>query len=116
MSLFVCDTPDCRTVDNTALTMFNVRGDGPAKCSECEWGKWHGRWERTVYDPEASIGSHANPERLYVDGEWVNTPPRRVGHHVGGEFVYEDGHGHLRPYTWVDGVAIWNDELPGSEE
>jgi hypothetical protein len=42
MSLFRCEK--CGAVENTALCLFWMRGDGPALCSECdpELGQWHG--------------------------------------------------------------------------
>lgn len=57
MSLFVCD--ECGVVDNTALTLYWLRGrlnasnNGRALCSQCDpaIGKWHGAFPREQYDP-----------------------------------------------------------------
>jgi hypothetical protein len=51
MSLFVCD--ECGCVENTALSLFWVREDGPALCSHCDpkIDGWHGMFDRRAYDP-----------------------------------------------------------------
>ena len=69
MSLFICD--DCHTIENTALSWYWMRGDGPALCSSCQDaetgerpGKWHDRFDRLVitkanmrrYGPKWQIG------------------------------------------------------------
>lgn len=52
MSLFVCE--ECGTVENTALSLYWMRGDGRALCSRCDpqLGHWHGIFPRESYDPE----------------------------------------------------------------
>ena len=45
MSLFACS--NCNTVENSALGAFWLV-DKPI-CSECEQGKWHGRFEKRKY-------------------------------------------------------------------
>lgn len=67
MSLFVCE--GCRCIENTATSRFWRRElvlDGKALCSECDPGMegWHGRFEKTPYDPEQH-------EPAYMDGEWL---------------------------------------------
>lgn len=70
MSLFVCE--DCGCIENTALSLFWVRGDGPALCSECDprIGKWHCCFDRRPYDPE-----HDRPS--YINGDWVRPGGKR---------------------------------------
>jgi hypothetical protein len=48
--LFACSK--CGTVENTATSMYWVRGDGPALCSACDpkLGKWHGLFPRENAD------------------------------------------------------------------
>ena len=50
MPLFACSK--CNTVENTAISHFWSRGDGPALCSACDpkIGKWHGRFPRESAD------------------------------------------------------------------
>lgn len=53
MPLFECE--NCHHVDNTALTNYWLRGSGPALCSLCDFGRWHGRFERrpaSEYEPD----------------------------------------------------------------
>jgi hypothetical protein len=46
MPIFACDK--CGVVDNTALTNYWTRKDGPALCSECDpiINQWHGAFDR----------------------------------------------------------------------
>lgn len=55
MSLFICENPECRAVENTALAWWwicETGTDNKAVCSECREGKWHGLFEKQTYDPE----------------------------------------------------------------
>lgn len=63
MSTFVCEK--CRCIENTALSHFWLRGDGPGLCSECdpEVGRWHECFPKTEYDPEKH-------KPAWIDGEW----------------------------------------------
>ena len=42
MPLFACEK--CNTIENTALSAYWRRGDGPSLCSECDpsIARWHG--------------------------------------------------------------------------
>lgn len=118
MPLFACSNAECRAIDNTAVSprsWQHIYGDGLPLCTKCATGKAHDLFEPSTYDPAAPIGSGANPEHLWADGGWRNEPPRRVGswHTVKGErvWLYDDGFPGERPYTWVDGVAIYDDLL-----
>lgn len=63
MSLFVCDV--CNCVENTALagafgywlrdSAENPHGDDLARCSECNTGAWHGRFEKVPWDGERGV-------------------------------------------------------------
>ena|ERR1035437_9476176 len=53
MPIYRCEK--CGNVDNTALTNFWTR-KGPALCSTCDTGKWHGAFPRTSAD-ELLLGS-----------------------------------------------------------
>lgn len=47
MPLFECD--QCHCVENTALGNYwmpHAYKDGPVQCSECETGKWHGKFDK----------------------------------------------------------------------
>lgn len=49
MPLFVCDF--CFAIENTATTEpegYWCRDGGPARCSECLTGSWHGRFEKRL--------------------------------------------------------------------
>lgn len=64
MSIFVCE--ECGCIENTALSRFHMRGDGPALCSACdpEIGRWHGHFAKRPYDPETD-------HPAWRDGNWV---------------------------------------------
>lgn len=87
-------------------------GGGDPKCTACcaDDGQWHDMFPHVEYNPDAAIGSPGNPEHLWVDGEWINERPRRVGRWVDGDFVYDDGHPADRSGRWVDGAWAWDDE------
>lgn len=68
MSLFVCD--ECGVVENTALAGYggwwgrNRKdlghgergvGDGKGRCSQCNLGKWHGRFPRKQWDGKGEV-------------------------------------------------------------
>jgi len=119
MPLFVCSKSECRTVDNTALSpaswMHMTTDDGQPLCTACATGAWHGSFKRATYDPAAPIGSLANPEHVWVDGQWLNEQPKRVGgwRTVDGknQFVMDDGHPTNRPGRWMEnGQWVWDDE------
>ena len=57
MSLFRCKT--CNAIENTALTSGYWGGD--KRCSFCITGKWHGRFEKEVFDDSWE----------YYNGEYV---------------------------------------------
>ncbi|MCK9428718.1 MAG: hypothetical protein M0R17_01740 [Candidatus Omnitrophica bacterium] len=46
MGIFSCEK--CGCMENTALSKYWSRGEGPVLCSECDpkIGKWHGRFEK----------------------------------------------------------------------
>jgi len=46
MSLFVCEK--CNAIENTALGKFWAEDE--KLCSECGFGKWHGRFEKEKFD------------------------------------------------------------------
>ena len=54
MSLFVCEI--CHGIDNTALapgywqSKQQGMGTGRVLCTECETGRWHGRFPKRTYD------------------------------------------------------------------
>lgn len=59
MPLFVCSTPDCFTIENTALVssywaavMDEPEARRPVLCSACETGQWHDRFPRRRYNAE----------------------------------------------------------------
>lgn len=99
MPLFVCSNRRCRSIDNTAVSPASwghIYGDGLPLCTECACrAGWHQLFAQVHYDPDAEPGSAANPNRLWVDGEWRNELPRRTGH-----------------WTSVDGknTWVWDDE------
>ena len=69
MSLYECSR--CGAVENTALTSFWVRQHEkqPQLCSECETGKWHGRWPKeSVAEYEAREGVGTVKYRVRKDG------------------------------------------------
>lgn len=47
MSLYICEK--CGSIENTALGGYwkNLRDREPAMCSECNFGKWHGKFPKT---------------------------------------------------------------------
>jgi hypothetical protein len=47
--VFICES--CSCIENTAVSNYWSRGNGPALCSECdpEIGKWHGRFLKIPY-------------------------------------------------------------------
>ena len=47
MSLFTCQK--CQTIENTALGQYWTAKE--KLCSECAFGKWHGRFEKEKFDP-----------------------------------------------------------------
>lgn len=118
MPLFVCSNEACRTVDNTALSpksWTHMGEGGKPLCTACAAGTWHGSFDRTTYDPAAKIGSNANPEHVWVDGQWLNERPRRVGswRTVDGknQFIMDDGFPTDRPGSWTEnGQWVWEDE------
>ena len=71
MSLFEC--LKCHAVDNTALTDYWMRttgygqAKGPALCSECSEGKWHGQFPKRT-----------RAEAGYITGKdgFLHTPER----------------------------------------
>jgi len=52
MSLFVCSNPRCKAVENTATSPYWQLSmeKKPVLCSECGWGKWHGRFKKTRWN------------------------------------------------------------------
>ena len=53
--LFVCD--ECGTVDNTALGGYwqAILYDLPALCAVCRTGKWHGHFDREIWDGQTPV-------------------------------------------------------------
>lgn len=52
MPVFVCSR--CKHLENTATSRYVelvMTGADPL-CSECDSGSWHGKFERTAYDPK----------------------------------------------------------------
>lgn len=56
MSLFVCS--QCGVVENTALGDFWAAQleKRPRRCSECAFGKWHGRFPKEQWDGIRPVG------------------------------------------------------------
>jgi len=48
MPLFICQR--CKTIENSALGQYWTSKE--KLCSECAFGKWHGRFEKEKFDPE----------------------------------------------------------------
>jgi hypothetical protein len=48
MPLFICEK--CQTIENTALGHY--WGEKEKLCSECAFGKWHGRFPKEKFDPK----------------------------------------------------------------
>ena len=122
MPLFICS--NCSNIENTAAQGADFFGrtlleacEGKkagecSQCSRCATGEWHGQFSERKHDPSAPIGSESNPEDLWVGSDVINKTPRRTGHRDGwGKWVWDDGFGDQRPYYWVDGVAVFDDEL-----
>jgi hypothetical protein len=50
--VFICE--NCGCIENTAVSNYWSRGNGPALCSECDpkIGKWHGRFPKIPYSDD----------------------------------------------------------------
>ena len=58
MSIYICEK--CGAIENTALGGYwlNCLNNEPKMCSECNYGKWHGEFEKqywTDYTPDELI-------------------------------------------------------------
>lgn len=68
MPLFICEK--CGAIENTAVgsywqTIYKP-GDIPALCSECAFGKWHGKFKKVNYK-DLSIEELKNMGILNID-------------------------------------------------
>ena len=83
MSIFRCDK--CGCMENTALCNYWNKGDGPALCSECESGKWHG-----IFPKESAVGSFlGNDGFLYHKDEIGSDKLKWREEHQGFKIIKE---------------------------
>lgn len=49
MGCYICEK--CGTIDNTAIGGYwrNIANKEIPKCSECNYGKWHGKFEKKYW-------------------------------------------------------------------
>ena len=74
MPLFMC--PDCKCVENTALSEFWYQRDFEKvdpQCSECRTGKWHGAFEK-----RPASGYHIDQKGFLWSGKEASALPPHV--------------------------------------
>ncbi len=56
MSLFICENPDCKSIENTALCLYwtTLSTGTPKLCSACDpkIKQWHGHFKQRQMNPE----------------------------------------------------------------